>query len=397
MIDMEALVIGGDHQNTLGVVEALGQKGVHVHLIIIATTNKCFVAKSRYVIKKTSLSKSQEIIDYINSEYENCSDIIPVIACSDDAASLLSVNSSQLPKCLAIPDTSIGGNILEWSDKEKMTQTAIQVGMSVPKSWLVRDTKIPPDITFPCVTKPYTSVNHGKSGFAKCESSSELNSYFKALESNEPVQVQQYIDKDFEFQLLGCSINGGETVIIPGRTHINTTTGFNNLVFLKYDVYEDIYDNVVKLAKKFVATTGYSGLFSIEFMHGKDGKDYFLEMNFRNDGNGICVTHSGTNLPYIWYLACKKENYTIEINSSTVSTTYMMPEISFFLSMLSGEVSFKEWRNDWKLTNCYLTYFKEDKSPFYMMLRKNMKGIISCIAVVTLKKLHLYNIIKRIK
>lgn len=35
----------------------------------------------------------------------------------------------------------------------------------------------------------------------------------------------------------------------------------------------------------FIRDLGYSGLFSLEFIRDKSGKDYFMELNMRNDGN----------------------------------------------------------------------------------------------------------------
>lgn len=35
---------------------------------------------------------------------------------------------------------------------------------------------------------------------------------------------------------------------------------------------------------------------------------YFLETNFRNDGNAFCVTESGVNLPVVWVKACLNED-----------------------------------------------------------------------------------------
>ena len=138
-------------------------------------------------------------------------------------------------------------------------------------------------------------------------------------------------------------------------------------------------------------------LFSIEFMRGKDGKDYFLEMNFRNNGNGIAVTSSGTNLPYIWYLYASDGDYQTEIANSEVKTTYMMPEVSFLMSVFNGEVSFKEWLADKRKTTCYLTRFKDDMAPYKKMMRENRKGIIIGLCIFILRKLHLTKIVRAIR
>ena len=254
----------------------------------------------------------------------------------------------------------------------------------------MRDNDIPEDIVFPCVIKPITSVNHGKSGFAKCDNREELQACLDHKKKDEAVQIQQFIEKDFEYQFIGCSLKAGEEVIIPGRTHIETTTGFNNLVFLRYDKYDSSFVKTVENSKRFVKETGYSGLFSIEYMRGKDGKDYFLEMNFRNDGNGIAVTSSGTNLPYIWYLHASGGDYQAEIAKSSVKTTYMMPEFSFLMSVFNGEVPLKEWLADKKKTTCYLTKFKDDMEPWRAFIRpKRFRLFLHSIKYILIK-MHVY-------
>lgn len=392
----KVLIIGGDHQNTLGVVEALGQKGVCSHVIILGHCQSSFVLKSKYVLEGWICQEERDVVTCIQGHFKEDGEKSVAIACCDDAANILDKNYELLQSLLVIPTVKEAGNLIDWTDKEKMTETAKNLGITIPASWLVKDNAIPEDIVFPCVIKPITSVNHGKKGFAKCENKEELQAALDAKQEDEAVQIQQFIEKDFEFQLIGCSLNGGEEVIIPGRTHIETTTGFNNLVFLRYDKYDSSFEKAVDDSKRFVKETGYSGLFSVEFMRGKDGKDYFLEMNFRNDGNGIAVTSSGTNLPYIWYLYATGGDCQSEIAKSTVKTTFMMPEFSFLISVFNGEVSLKEWLADKKKTTCYLTEFKDDMEPWRAYIKPNRKVLVKAGIRYILVKLHIYPLLKRI-
>ena len=392
----KVLVIGGDHQNTLGVVEALGQKGVCSHVIILGHCLSSFVLKSKYVVEGWICQDENEVVSCIHSHFKGEGKKAVAIACCDDAANILDKNYELLQSLLVIPTVKEAGNLIAWTDKEKMTEAAKDLGITIPASWLVKDKVIPEEIVFPCVIKPITSVNHGKKGFAKCENKEELQAVLNAKQGDEAVQIQQFIEKDFEFQFIGCSLSCGEVVIIPGRTHIETTTGFNNLVFLRYDKYDSSFENAVEDSKRFVKETGYSGLFSIEFLRGKDGKDYFLEMNFRNDGNGIAVTSSGTTLPYIWYLYASGEDYQAEIAKSTVKTTYMMPEFSFLMSVFNGDVSLKEWLEDKNKTTCYLTRFKDDMEPWRAYIKPYRIVLVKAGIRYILVKLHIYPLLKRI-
>ena len=48
-MNIEVLILGGNHQNPLGVIEALGQKGIFSNVIINTNLRKSFVLKSKYV------------------------------------------------------------------------------------------------------------------------------------------------------------------------------------------------------------------------------------------------------------------------------------------------------------------------------------------------------------
>ena len=389
------IVIGGNHQNTLGVIEALGQKGISPIVIIMSSATTSYVLCSKYIKQGYILSQESDIVKTILSVCAETEGVVTSIACSDDAAVLLDNNHMRWASNFTYPSTKQKGDLYQWTSKEKMSEVAQAIGMTIPKSSVIGDDVALDNLTFPLVTKPFTSVKNGKNGFSLCKTREDLLKYIEQRQDKEPFQVQEYIEKEFEFQLIGCSLNHGETILIPGRTNITTTTGFNNLVFLRYDKYEPEYQQIVDLAKDFVQYTGYSGLFSVEFMKGKDGKNYFLEMNFRNDGNGIAVTASGFNLPYIWYLWQINGEWEKEIQESSVRTIYMMPELSFFSAMVNGEVGFVEWFKDLRMTNCYLTHFRDDPEPFKCLLRRShlTRTIISGLA----KRTGLYNFIKRKK
>lgn len=364
----EILILGGNHQNPLGVIEALGQKGLQSNVIVYSTCKNSFILKSKYVKKGWIFASTKEILDCILTYFKDTEKKAVAYACCDDMAAFLSDNYDVLSQYLYIPGIKKQGAVTTWTDKAKMCEEAAAIGLTVPKSWIVTNKHVPEDIIYPCVTKSMTSVNNGKSEFAVCNDRGELE-FFVNQVHNETIQVQQFIDKEFEFQYIGCSLNDGKIIFIPGRTHIEFTTHFNNITFLKYQKDRVVKDPVTPvLTEEFIRRTGYSGLFSVEFIHGKDGKDYFLEMNFRNDGNGVVVTAAGTNLPYIWYLYCAGGNYQREIDTSAVKETYCAPEDSYFISMLQGDMTFSQWRKNMKKCTCYITYFKDDTAPFWALI-----------------------------
>ena len=375
----KVVVIGSNHQNPLGVIEAFGRKGIKTYAIILSKLCKSFVLESKYVAQGWICLTDESAIEYMLQNFTDSKNKTVVFACSDDAASLLDRNYNKLKNYFYLPGIPSEGLLTSWMDKVKMNNTAKKLGLSIPKTWNINDVEKAKEIVYPCLTKPNISAGHGKAGFRICYSEDELNDFLKNKKYFPEIQVQKFVEKEFEFQFIGCSLNGGEEIIIPGRTHIKDTIDFNNIVFLKYCRLESSFDNLLLKCHKYVRATGYSGLFSIEFLKGKDDIDYFLEMNFRNDGNAICVTSAGTNLPYIWYLHATEGDYKKEIESSYVNEVYSTPEDSYFLAMLDGKVSFKEWRRNMRKVTSYLTYFKDNRKPFYALMRLQSGTIVKSI------------------
>ena len=382
------LVVGGNHQNPLGVIEAFGQKGIKPDVIIMGKYKKSFVLRSRFIDRRWICATNEDVISTILDNFTDTKDKAVAIACSDDAACLLNDFSDILSNVLYLPGTPLQGSLKQWQNKQYMIEAAAKVGMTIPKTWISKNKEIPSGIEYPVITKSLTSLKYGKSEFSLCNNEQELKDFLDNRAYSGTIQIQQFIDKEFEFQFLGCSLNGGEEIIIPGDTYIEPGNGFNNLTFLCYKKGKVVESpTTLQRCKAFIKQTGYSGLFSVEYMQGKDGEDYFLEMNFRNDGNGAVVTVAGTNLPYIWYLYNTGGDYKKIIEESTVKETYSVPEDSYLSSMLRGELSFKEWRRNMKKANSYITYFPGDIKPFWALMWLQKKAILVSAAVGVLRKL----------
>ena len=190
--------------------------------------------------------------------------------------------------------------------------------------------------------------------------------------------IEQFVDKLFEFQFIGLSINSGEEIIIPGHSHI-IWPEIENTNYFPYKANDSSFQDTLNKAKEFIRRTEYSGFFSVEFLRGKDGKDYFLEMNFRNDGNAICATDSGYNLPYIWYLYNAGGDYISEIKKSSFREISYCPEFECTYQMLEGKISLSEWWVMIRKSESYTIFCPGDNRPFWNNVRANIRGFVSSI------------------
>lgn len=366
------VVIGINHHNTLGVIRALGRAGLKDFIFVILVGGDGFVSKSKYV-KRTQLY----IIPSDNEIYATlCSLHIQkkgvVICCSDSSIATIDGYRETLSHKFIIPGIkNKQGAVAAFMDKERQIEFAKNVGLNIPDSKVYTASsslELCPWDVYPCIIKPIDSVTGSKSDIRVCESK---NDYFKQLNrlDGRVIIVQKLITKIAEYQLIGCSLNNGEEIIIPGFTHIlrqpdNTNTGFLEYCPFTEDV--DMLDTLNK-GRKFIKELGYSGLFSLEFIRGDDGRDYFLEINMRNDGNGISVTDAGCNLPYIWYAG--NMNISDEKTSErSIRRILVMPEFDDFVLVLKRKVSFLQWLKDIKRSDSFMDYSRDDKKPFYSRL-----------------------------
>lgn len=355
----KVIIIGSTHHNSLGVIRALGEKGYAVEFVNFTVVSKQndFVAKSKYITVYQPLSGIGEVFNYlIQRPIIKEKEII--ISCADAATEHLNMHLGELSHRYIIPGITQQGRMVELMDKTTMIRMAEKRGIYAPPVW-----NLPADVekvTFPCITKCHVSSHGGKSDIVILHSKEELNSFLQKAEGE--LFAQAYITKKEEVQLIGCSLKGGEEVIIPGMSKIIRSQPNTNTGFLEYGPLDSFYDDIAEKAKLYIRDCQYSGLFSFEIMRGTDDKIWFLEINFRNDGNAWCVTKSGINLPIIWVKACLEEDYHTEIQRP--KRILMMPEIQDFKLVLQRKVSFIQWYKDWRRTDFFMEYDKNDKKPF---------------------------------
>lgn len=285
-----------------------------------------------------------------------------VISCADVVTEHLNKHYDQLSKRYILPGVSQQGKMVDLMDKTTMIAMAAKRGIQSPQVW-----KLPEDkdkVTFPCITKSYLSSHGGKADIVICQSREELDAFM--LDNADGIFVQPYIDKKAEVQFLGCSLNGGEDIIIPGMTNVQRSQPNSNTGFLEYGPITPTYQDVVERSKAYMRDCGYSGLFSVEFLIGKDNQAYFLETNFRNDGNVYGVTEGGVNLPVIWVKGCLNEDYQSELH--TPKRVVVMPEFKDFKLVLQRKISLGRWLKDVRRTDAFANWAKDDMRPFFQFI-----------------------------
>lgn len=356
MSDNKVIVIGGDHHNTLGVIRALGTRGIKPVVVILSEDEIPYVSCSRYIHHCLRISDLNELVPCLLNLATTNEEKPVIICCHDAMSSELDKNSKALDGHFFFPHGPYPGSISQLMDKEVMGELAKSFGLSIPQKE-----------GFPCIAKPKVSKNGNKEWIQVCRTPEELSACL-AKYGQDNMQVQQYIDKVAEYQLIGCSLSDGN-VIIPGVSSILRPCPGSNTSFLCYSGPDTIVD--VNAVKRFVRATGYQGLFSVEFVRGPKGVDYFLEINFRNDGNAVCVTKAGVNLPYIWYLHSIGKDYSSE-EYQRVKTTYVIPEFEELSLLTSHTITLSAFIHDFMKADAGMEFDFRDQKPFWVQLRRRL-------------------------
>lgn len=372
-MEMKVIVIGGSHHNTLGVVRSLGYKGLKSHVIIVSRKKNPYVCYSKYIVEYKVISTAEEIVEYLLSMKNYYINSV-VISCADFVTAVLDAHQNLLSNYYKLPVG--GGNIGQVMNKDIMAFFANKCGIITPRNLQIEEVSFDSYKKF--ILKPLTSIEGSKKDIAIVSTKAELDSYLSSVHCSN-LQIQEFIEKELEFQLIGCSLNGGEKVIIPGASIILRQPENTNTGFLKYVGFDKFKFDGYHECEKFIRTIGYSGLFSMEFLRGKDGKDYFMEINMRNDGNAICVTASGVNLPYIWYCHCIKSEEWVQEASNRVREILVMPEFDDFVNVIKHKISLFQWIKDIYRTDCFMEYDRRDTKPFYYGLLQQLSNYVKLV------------------
>ncbi len=364
---MNVIIWGANHNNTLGLVRSLGEANHHVCLLLYKSRIN-YVSKSKYVSELFYVNSNVPIVDQIICICQRLySKPVVFTTSDDDAAYIIDHQKELLPYCFFENGGMTSYNLNKYRDKDKECRLAIECGFSTPRTWLIESPEGNDDIfPYPLLTKANNSINGGKSVLRIVNNLDELKHHLASIPAeNYPIQIQEFIDKDYELMLLGCSLNGGETVLSPvAQRKIRFYPQINSKGSFSYSIDPSKDEKLIDLQKKvktYLNTINYTGLFSAEFVY-KYGTYYFLEINLRNDGTSYISTKSGYNLPNILCKFFEKGEFSCP---ACFKKCYYMVNMADIRHVFEGKLSLWAWWKDFRKTTCYSHYNKIDKKPYF--------------------------------
>lgn len=248
--------------------------------------------------------------------------------------------------------------------KENQVAFANECGFHVPKSWILNESfDIPKDIIYPCIIKPLVSCEGSKSDIKICNNQDELVYNLGHLEFTKEAIIQQYIIRDFEISLIGCSLTDGECMLPAVEKKLTLFPKYVGLECLSY-MQKLENEQLMDCVKALIHKIGYVGLFSVEMMHCKaDGHYYFTEINLRNDGAQPFMCKFGYNLPL---------NHVEDLCGLPLTPNqkehpgYYIWEGFHLASLKAGDITIKQWISELMKCRGFLLWQIKDLRPFFM-------------------------------
>ena len=358
----KVIIFGNNLQNTLGLIRSVGLKGYPVILLLEPVKkSQCYVRHSKYITKIHYLKSAQEGLQVLLNEYGN-EEEKPVVLCgSDPTICMLDAHYNELKDKFHVFNAGEQGRISYFLDKINTFPIAEECGLTLIKSWLVSDIKnLPNGITYPCLIKGNNSTESTKGDMYICQNEAELK---ESLHEGVEYLIQEYIQKEYELDIVGLAYNHGIGVFVPAVVRKIRDEIHRQSVYIRLDDIKEYTNFNPEIISNFIRKLSYEGIFSVEVIYSK-GKYYFLEVNMRSDGCGWLYTAAGINYPYLWTLYCTGQLTKENLNAIKFQNhLYLMHEDDTY-NMLEGKVSFAQWINDFHKAHAFFIANSNDPMPF---------------------------------
>lgn len=365
-MNSKVIVVGNNHHNTLGLVRSLGRGGFNVSCFVVdEAIDRSFVEKSKYIHFFKLFKTFESLLVYLKEKKTET--LVPIFTTSDEGAEFLDLHYGELSKNYLLNNCGHKqGGISHWMNKEIMLAKAQECGLRIPKGSIVKTNAFEidqfKDFVFPCIIKPHKSSVAGKTNFRICEDCQQLkNALLEISNVCDQAIVQEYINRDYEFLMMGMRSSRTGDIVLPGGLHKlrvckrTKSLGMFAYAYTTPDIEQSIDVNALK---RFLESIEYDGIFSVEFMIAQD-KAYFLEINLRNDGTQFCFEGAGVNLPLIWSKLSMNEDESSQ--NKRLEKKYCMVEVNYVKNMDWHHplTALKEFLN----TNLFAIWDKRDWKP----------------------------------
>lgn len=384
----KVVIIGHGYTSRLAVIRSVAQIGCEITVIVITgykrdgktlNTKKPIDCYSKYV-SQVFYSARQDEMGLIQLLLDKCTDPqqkVIIIPDSDFSAAVIDKNQEILKEYFLFPHIHhTPCAVVEWMDKMKQKNLAIEVGLNVASSSVIsikdKHFDIPNNINYPCFTKPLATIVGGKQILKKCCDKNELREILDKAGSIADMQVlvEDFKSIEKEYAVLGFS--DGHDAIIPGVIQVLELAHRHFGVACQGKVMPvDGFEDLIAIFKQYILKIGFVGVFDIDF-YQSDGNFYFGELNLRIGGSLYAFTKMGVNLPGMMVKCLSGENIgsmSKEIKESAVFVNERMCIDDWYFYYIST----KEYYKMRESSNISFIQEKDDDGPYKAYKREFRK------------------------
>lgn len=351
----KAVIIGDSTHNTLSIVRSLGAEKIPFILLLKSDDDYCNVLRSKYV-------RRNEV--HVIKNTKECGNLLdkiievdkPFLICTfDEAAEWVDEHEESLSQKFVTPCR--GKHIGNLFNKDEQCKLAQECGLTVPKTIIFdREDAYPlTDADYPVILKPLYSTGGEKSDIHICRNADDFKKALAASSDCCTFVIQEFIEKEYELDCIGVVTEND--ILISGAVqkirHYPHLIGAGAYGFFRPMSELDVNSSGLT---KFLKRSNYHGPFSVEFVHAA-GKNYFMEVNFRNEGLAQVSTAAGANLHALYV------NDAMKFNLQKVHKIYMMNYAIDYLHVKEGRISKMKWWRDFMRTRCFINFSISDPMP----------------------------------
>lgn len=359
MDERKYIVFGRNLGNSLGQIRSVGETGKKC-IVVWVGDDLHFPSTSKYVEKIHFVASYEDGLNLIIDKYSYTNNKSFIFADNDASAVIIDENYDKLKDKFIFWNSE--GHLRYYMTKHIQCELASKMGLRCPKTECVKVGELPKNLRYPIFSKATDSFDtNWKSTVSICANEQELVEMYKRC-SSDTIILQEYVEKENEYIIEGLSINNGSNVFFPidGSYYRLPKDAYGSFVHMhKFIGEQSFIDKLVGLISDF----HYSGIFEYEFLEGKDGELYFLEVNLRPSLFNHACSDMGYNLHKEWINAMlsgcintfvpEKPNHIL-INEVT----------DFRRQVLSREESIFKWLKDFFVADSYILFDKHDIRPF---------------------------------
>lgn len=363
------VIFGPDNYNTLGMLRSLANRGYDI-LLLLKGRRQGVASASKYCTKCVFISTEEDAVTYLIKQFRECN--IPsqktILMPGGDSYSLACAkNHNALSKRFHLMCTSDPEVLIRITDKNEMGKKAKEAGLLLPDSQKFEVNCKEISVSFPVILKHVTIKGRTEFKTKIVKSKKKLEKLKKILNPDNTYIMQQFIPRSHDIYVYGCRLPNGEVKLAGYNTQVRWSDdgggSFGRL-------YPEIPKYLQREAlERFLESVDYHGLFSAEYGY-YDGKAYFYEVNFRNDGFTHLSYQAGANLPLLWVESCIE----IPITASPVMTKsiYSINEVYDIANVMHRNISYRQYKRDLAKAQAFLYYDPEDLQPYKNLMKRRI-------------------------